>query len=141
MKKRLFRNKMLVVDGHPYEASLTALYEDVIHLRLTVRAGFGSRSFCTFNGLRNFDYYYNYGDWGDIDSIAVTPRLICVLIRYARSNGWEPASCKSNRVIALTNLTAKSLLDDDDTPNESAANTSRTDGSADDPPITTRFVD
>ncbi len=45
------------------------MYADVIELRLTIRADFGYRSFCAFNGLQNFDYYYNYGHWDGIESM------------------------------------------------------------------------
>lgn len=121
MQKRVFRKKPFNVDNQRYEASLTAKYADAIQLRLTIRADFGNHSFCTFSGLQNFDYYHNYGRWDDIDSIAITPRLICALIRYARRNGWEPEASKSNRQIDLTNPAAKSLLDDYNTENESAA--------------------
>ncbi len=112
MQKRVFRNKPFIVDNQRYDASLTALYADTIHLRLTIRADFGYRSFYTFNGLQNFDYYHNYGHWDAIESIAITPRLISALIRYARRNGWEPESSKSNQQINLTNRDAESLRDD-----------------------------
>lgn len=94
------------------------MYADAIQLRLTIRADFGYRSFCTFNGLQNFDYYYNYGDWNDIDSISITPRMIKALICYARRNGWEPDSSRSNQQINFTNQDAKSLLDNDNAGNE-----------------------
>ncbi|MFO0885957.1 MAG: hypothetical protein U0894_17540, partial [Pirellulales bacterium] len=103
MQKRLFRQKPFIVNKQRYEASLTAMYADTIQLRLTIRADFGYRSFCTFNGLQNFDYFHNYGHWDDIDSIVITPRTISALIRYARRNGWEPNTSKSNRQFRLTN--------------------------------------
>jgi hypothetical protein len=123
MQKRVFRNKQFVVDSQRYEASLTALYADAIHLRLTIRADFGYRSFCTFNGLQNFDYYHNYGQWDAIESVAITPRMISALIRYARRKGWDPESCKSNQQISLTNQDADSLRDDYNTDIDSAAET------------------
>lgn len=123
MQKRVFRKKPFIVDNQRYEASLTAMYAEVIHLRLTIRADFGYRSFCTFNGLQNFDYYHNYGHWDDIDSIAITPGVISSLIRYARRNGWDPESSKSNQQINLTNRDAESLRDNYNTDNDSAAET------------------
>lgn len=121
MQKRLFRQKPFIVNKQRYEASLTAMYADTIQLRLTIRADFGYRSFCTFNGLQNFDYFHNYGHWDDIDSIVITPRTISALIRYARRNGWEPNTSKSNRQFRLTNQDAKSQLDDHNSDNQSSA--------------------
>jgi hypothetical protein len=121
MHKRVFRQKPFIVDDQRYEASLTAMYADAIQLRLTIRADFGYRSFCTFNGLQNFDYYHNYAHWNDIESIAITPRMISALIRYARRNGWEPDSSKSNQQIDVTNKDAKFLLDDYNAEHESDA--------------------
>ena len=123
MQKRVFHQKPFIVDNQRYEASLTAMYADAIQLRLTIRADFGYRSYCTFKGLQNFDYYHNYGHWDDIDSIAITPRMISVLIRYARQNGWKPDTSKSNQQINLSNQDAKSQLDDYNADNESAAGT------------------
>ena len=88
------------------------MYADVIQLRLTIRADFGYRSFCTFSGLQNFDYYYNYGHWNDLASISITPRMISSLIRYARRNGWEPDSSKANQQINLTNNDVETMLGD-----------------------------
>jgi hypothetical protein len=118
MHKRVFRQQPFAVDDQRYEASLTAMYADAIQLRLTIRAEFGYRTFCTFIGLQNFDYYQNYGHWNDIDSISITPRMIIALIRYARRNGWEPDSSKSNQQINSTNKDAESLLDDYNADNE-----------------------
>lgn len=121
MQKRVFRRKPFTVDNQRYEASLTANDADAVQLRLTIRAAFGTRSFCTFNGLQNFDYYHNYGNWDDIDSISITPRMVCSLIRYARRNGWELDSSKSNHQIDLTNQDAKSLLTDYNSDGDSTA--------------------
>ena len=121
--KRVFRHKPFIVDDQRYEASLTAMYAETVQLRLTIRADFGNRSFCTFNGLQNFDYYHNYGHWDVVDSIAITPRVISALIRYARRNGWEPDSSKSNQQINLSNRDAESLLGDYNPNHESAAET------------------
>lgn len=118
--KRIFRHKPFVVDGQRYLASLTANYEEFVRLRVTVRADFGTRSFCTFNGLHNFDYYFNYGHWNETDTITVTPRLIAVLIRYGRHNGWNPEASKSNCQIDITNTNAKAILNEYDGVNDFA---------------------
>lgn len=109
--KKVFRQKPFVVDNQRYETWLTAKYADAVELRLTVRADFGSHSICIFSGLQNFDYYHNYGHWEEIDSIAITPQMICALIRYARRSGWEPDTSKSNRQIDLCNQDARQLLE------------------------------
>jgi hypothetical protein len=115
MRKRILKRKPFLVDGHRYEVSVTATYEAHVKLRVTIRADFGSRSFCTIKGLHNVDYYYNYGYWDDetfsevSETISVTPHLITSLIRYARSKGWSPETSKSNQQLEITNLDAKSL--------------------------------
>jgi hypothetical protein len=115
MRKRVLQRKPFIVDGHRYEVSVTASYEADVKLRVTIRAGFGNHSCCTIRGLRNFDYYHNYGYWNDEafsevnDTISITPRFIASLIRYARHNGWSPDTSKSNLQLDITNLDAKSL--------------------------------
>ena len=115
MRKRVLQRKPFAVDGNRYVVSITATYEARVMLRVTIRAAFGNRSYCTVKGLQNVDYYHNYGYWDDetfseaSDTISITPRLIASLIRYARDNGWSPESSKSNRQLEITNLDAKSL--------------------------------
>ena len=116
MRKRVLRNKPMVVDGQRYLASVTATYDDAVNLRVTIRADFGTRSFVAITGLHNFDYFHHYGHWSNEgfsetkDTIEITPRVLAVLIQYARNNGWSPESEKSNRHLELTNVDAKSLL-------------------------------
>jgi hypothetical protein len=115
MRKRVLQRKVFVVDGHRYEVSVTALYATHLKLRVTIRADFGTRSYCTITGLHNVEYYYNYGYWDDAtfseasDTISITPRLIASLIRWARNNGWSPEASKSNQQLEITNLDAKAL--------------------------------
>ena len=130
MRKRVLRNKMMVVDGQRYFASVTATYGDAVNLRVTIRADFGTRSFVAITGLRNFDYFHHYGHWLNesysvgADTIEITPRMLAALIRYASSNGWKPASEKPNRQIELTNLDAKSLFAAYNNANREVASTS-----------------
>ena len=123
MPKRVIRRKLIVVDGQRYEASVTATYADVVKLRVTVRADFGTRSFVTISGLQNYDYFHHYGHWAqegyaaETDTIEITPRMLAALIRYAHDNGWSPESEKPNCNLTLTNVDAKALLaayDEDD---------------------------
>ncbi|TWU60881.1 hypothetical protein Poly51_11630 [Rubripirellula tenax] len=117
MRKRVLRNKPMVFDGQRYLASVSATYDDeVVHLRVTIRADFGTRSFVVIKGLQNFDYFHHYGHWTNQDysetkdTIEITPRVLAVLIQHARNNGWSPESEKTNRHLELTNVNAKSLL-------------------------------
>jgi hypothetical protein len=116
MHKRVLRRKPFSVDAQSYEVSITAIYDGKVELRVTIRADFGHRSFCTIRGLRNFDYYYNYGDWACGEStetnsaFAITPRMAAALIRHARRNGWSPETCPANHEIELTNVDAIALL-------------------------------
>jgi len=115
MRKRVLRNKPVVVDGRRYLASVTASYAETVQLRVTIRADFATRSFATIHGLRNFDYFHHYGNWSNedycesTDTIAITPRMLAALIRYVRQNGWNPDSEIANRRIELTNVDAKTL--------------------------------
>jgi hypothetical protein len=115
MRKRVLQRKPFTVDGHRYKVSVTAIYDAHVNLRVAVRAEFGNRSYCTIKGLRNVDYYYNYGYWDNptfsetSDTVSITPRLIASLIRYARNNGWSPETSKSNLQLEITNEDAKSL--------------------------------
>ena len=119
MRKRVIRRKPLVVDGQPYEVSVTATYEDVVKLRVTIRAGYGTHSFVTINGLRNFDYYYNYGYWTDenysetADTIEITPRILTALIRFARNNGWSPGDAPGCLACVLLRSRCASLRNDE----------------------------
>jgi hypothetical protein len=137
MRKRILRRKPFVVDGRSYEASVTATYTDVVNLRITFRANFGNRSFCTITGLRNFDYYYHYGYWNDpkysqlTDTIAVTPRMISLLVSFARENGWLPETEKSNHEIAISNDAAKLLVNQY---NECCGNSTQSSATVDEPP-------
>jgi hypothetical protein len=112
MRKRIMRRKLFVVDGREFEVSLTAAYREVVHLHVTVRALFGFRSFCLMRGLRNLDYFYNYGECAadttaeTEDRISITPRMIASLIRLARQRGWSPEMSKSNHAIHLDNAEA-----------------------------------
>ena len=102
-------------------------------MRLTFRANFAYRSCCTINGLRNLDYYAHYGYWNNdghselTDTVSITPRLIAVLIQYARNSGWSPETSPSNKHFDVTNLDAKSLLNEGN-PAVEAVSEKRADG-------------
>jgi hypothetical protein len=117
MRKRILRRKPFVVDREPYEASVSATFDKVFQLGVTIRADFGNRSYCLIRGLRNFGYWYNYGYWNkdyseSEDTISITPRMIAALIRFARRNGWSPEESKSNHSVTMTNPEAKSALEE-----------------------------
>jgi hypothetical protein len=119
MRKKILKRKRFIVDSQPYEVSMTAIYNDKIDLRVTLKAVFGYGSICAIVGLRNLDYYYNYGYWNEpnfsesTDTISVTPKMIELLIRFAHQSGWSPQSEKSNKRIAISNLKARELLTPD----------------------------
>lgn len=118
MRKRIVRRKPFVVDGRSYSVSISAVYNDVVELRVILGANFGTSSYCTIIGLRNLDYYHHYGYWDDskfsasTDTISVTPRMISALVTFARENGWSPETEKSNRQLTITNEAAKSLVNE-----------------------------
>jgi hypothetical protein len=107
----------MVVDGKPYRVWLTATYRrEFYQLRLLVRANFGAMSSAAIEGLRNFSRWEHYGYWWSEDfnattkTIAVTPRLIAVLIRHALGAGWNPDQIKSQFQLEISNVEAKALL-------------------------------
>jgi hypothetical protein len=121
-QKTTLRRKQFVVDGRKYVVSITAVGEhsdEPVTLRITIRADFGHRSFCTIRGLRNYERWWNYGYWMKADysestaranQISVTPHLIAELIRLAHERGWNPDDCKTNHELQIENSEAKTLI-------------------------------
>ncbi len=106
MPKRRTRPKPLIVDGEPYLYWIRELRYDsngAVPLRVVVRADFGTRSFCTINGLSNREYWHDYPDWNPAACISLTPGVVCQLIRYTRTQGWEPTESRTNVVFSLDN--------------------------------------
>ena len=103
---RKSNRKSYIVDGDNYVASIAECGYDEsggLRLRVTVTADFGTKSTCMFEGLINREYWHDYPDFDPARTISITPKTICELIRYARNNGWDPVSSKSNQRIQLTN--------------------------------------
>lgn len=107
----------MVVDGMPFRAWLTADYQNESYqLRLRIKADFGARSSVVIEGLRNVGRWEPYGYWysdsfnAETETIAVTPRLIAVLIRHALNFNWQPDCVKSEHRLKVTNVEAKTLL-------------------------------
>ena len=120
---RKSNRKSYFVDGDNYVASITECGYDetgAVRLRITVTAEFGTNSTCILEGLTNREFWHDYPDYDPGQTISITPKTVCELIRYARRNGWDPISSRSNQRIQLTNeLLAEIVADTDrDSPPE-----------------------
>ena len=116
MKTTTLNRKPMTVDGRPYVASVNATYPEGIGplaMRVTVRAEYGYRSVCTFRGLTNQEYWFNYGEYNPNTVIAITPRVIAGLIRFALGQGWDPVHSKSNVEIETDNTVIRDLMQQD----------------------------
>jgi hypothetical protein len=114
MKKTTLNRSPMTVDGKPYEASLNATYPDdsgPIAIRVTIRADYGHRSVCIFRGFTNLEYWFNYGEYDPEKVIAITPRVIADLIRFAHTQGWDPDRSKSNVEIEADNSVIRQLME------------------------------
>lgn len=112
-KKTTLNRKPMTVDGRAYIASITAVYVAAgspLTMRLTIRADFGHRSYCTFRGLTNHAYYFNYGEYDPEQSISLTPRVVADLIRFAHSQGWEPMQSRSNFEVESDNDAVRQIM-------------------------------
>ncbi len=103
---RKAKRKSYAVDGENYVASITECGFDesgAVRLHVTVTAEFGTNSTCILEGLTNRKFWHDYPNFDPDRTISITPKAICQLIRFARSNGWDPLSCRSNQRMQLTN--------------------------------------
>jgi hypothetical protein len=105
------RNKQrrrLTVNDRPYTAWIICDRIDEAgnaHIHVTLRAEYGTRSFCLIRGLTNF-HYWSY-DWWSANAVcpepvAVTPRVLSRLIPWAHDARWNPADSKSNCHLQLS---------------------------------------
>lgn len=110
------RQKPVIVDGFPYLYWIREMpYDklDAVPLRIVFRADFGHRSFCTITGLTNREYWHDFPIWNPDVTIAVTPRVVCNLIRYARTQGWDPVGTSANYSLATDNASLAFIRNDD----------------------------
>jgi hypothetical protein len=95
------------IDGKPYSVSISAGKidrEGDVHLRVTFRALYGTRSVCLVRGVTNRSYWHDYPDVESMRerSISLTPRVVCELVRLAHRAGWAPATVRSNFRVDVT---------------------------------------
>jgi hypothetical protein len=110
------RQKPVIVDGEPYLYWIRELPfddADAVPLRVVLRADFGTRSFCTITGLTNREYWHDFPIWDPDVTISVTPKVVCNLIRFARTQGWNPVSTRTNFSIATDNASLSSIREDE----------------------------
>jgi len=102
------KGKHYEVDGRSYSVAIAVSgidEADDVHLRVTIQAEYGTRSFCTVQGLVNRSYWHDYPHIEEMRkrTISITPSLVCHIIRHARDNEWNPESETTNRRIQLDN--------------------------------------
>jgi hypothetical protein len=90
-----------VIDGRPYAVTISAAHIDEernVHLRVTFRALFGTRSVRTVRGITNRSFWHDYPHIEEMraKSISLTPKAVCELVRLAHRAGWTPENCRSN---------------------------------------------
>lgn len=84
--------------------------ENVI-VTVTIRADYASWSVCIFRGIRNRSYWQDYPDLEKIKTgtVPITPAVVSKLIDYARGEGWDPETSRSNIELTIDNEFVNSL--------------------------------
>ena len=110
------KGKSYNVAGNPYVVSIGV--RDItdageVRISLTVRAEYGEKSFCKIRGLVNRSYWHDYPDVEEMrkQSIAITPAIVCKLIRQAHQSGWNPVESKSDFVMDIDNHEFKKIAE------------------------------
>ena len=49
------------------------------------------------------DYWFDFPDIDREKTFAITPRVICELIRHALASGWSPTETKTQALVELDN--------------------------------------
>jgi hypothetical protein len=107
----------LTVDHNQYVVKVSAERTDAdgtVHVRVTLRAQYGTRSVCIVRGFENLDqwsYAWLKPDFVPIDVIAITPGVVCRLIKWAHQAGWNPAEVKSNVELRVSADDVRRLLE------------------------------
>ena len=100
------KKKKLGVDDLPYVACVSEngrTADDGVKLRVIVQAEYGRRSLCVISGMVNRDYWLDFPNNDMSNTFAITPRVICELIRHALANGWVPTESKTQASVKLDN--------------------------------------
>jgi len=106
-------------EGREYAVSISAAKLDEqgnVALHISIRADFGTRSFCTVRGVTNRSFWHDYPDIEEMRKIAIsiTPRHLSALIARAHSSGWNPGASKSNFELLATRMDIQALIGQDD---------------------------
>ena len=107
------KQKHLVVDGNRYIACVSEngrVSDGGVKLRVIVRAQYGCESLCVISGMVNRDYWYDFPDIELEKTFAITPRVICELIRHALANGWSPIESKTQMLVEIDNDVLFSIM-------------------------------
>ena len=100
------KQKQLVVDDLPYIACVSEngrTTDGGVKLRVVVQADYGHESLCVISGMVNRDYWLDFPDNDMSKTFAITPRVICELIRHALAHGWAPTASKTQASAELDN--------------------------------------
>jgi hypothetical protein len=106
MSTRKSNPKRLEINGIPYIYWVRELpYDDTgaVPLSVVIRADFGTRSTCTFTGLKNRERWHDYPNWNQELAIAVTPKVVCDLVHFAHGAGWDPSGVRANLTLEIEN--------------------------------------
>ncbi len=68
---------------------------NVVLMRVTFRAQFGTRSVCLVRGITNQSAYESSREEMK-KRISITPRVVCEMIRQAHRAGWDPVGSRKN---------------------------------------------
>ncbi|QDU46031.1 hypothetical protein Mal52_45280 [Symmachiella dynata] len=109
------KGKKYEVDGNSYTVAVTVKDIDSdngVHLRITIRAEFGNRSFCSVTGLVNRSFWHDYPAIEEMRkrSISITPSVVCKIIRHVRKGMWQPDQESANRNYEIDNEVLASLV-------------------------------
>ena len=100
------KQRRLVVDDLQYIACVSEngrTEDGGIKLRVVAQADYGHESLCVISGMVNRDYWMDFPNNDMEKTFAITPRVICELIRYALNNGWDPNKSKTQASVELDN--------------------------------------
>jgi hypothetical protein len=123
---RKAKPRKYTIDGREYSVSISAgeVDEDQeVHLRVSFRALFGTRSVCLVRGVTNRSYWHDYPNVEKMrtDSIFLSPKVARALIHRAHSAGWSPETSKSNFEMLATKETIRAIIARTEKPAEPGA--------------------
>jgi hypothetical protein len=96
----------LIVDELPYIACVSRdgrTADGGVRIRVIIQAEYGLRPRCVVGGMVNREYWLDFPNNDMERTFTITPRVICEIIRYSLSNGWDPNTMKTQAAIELDN--------------------------------------